>query len=95
MPDSFCITGGGGYLGYHIGKLLKSNGHRVVLFDRAKPPPIWKDNQDEDVLQGFDFVEVSVGLIQSSLLMAICRLRVLCLSWCVCCFREMFAIWII
>ena len=27
------VTGGAGYIGSHVGKLLQENGHKVVIFD--------------------------------------------------------------
>lgn len=37
----FVIVGGGGYIGYHIGKDLKSKGHSVLLADITNPDPEW------------------------------------------------------
>ena len=37
------VTGGGGYVGYHIGWALSRTGHDVALLDLVAPDPEWEE----------------------------------------------------
>ncbi|KAG0711677.1 Short-chain dehydrogenase/reductase family 42E member 1 [Chionoecetes opilio] len=37
------VTGGGGYVGYHVGWALSRGGHHVTLLDLTPPDPEWAD----------------------------------------------------
>lgn len=53
-PTQEChlITGGGGYVGLHLGKALHLSGHRVVLFDVREPADI--------IPEGVTFIKVDL-----------------------------------
>ncbi|KAK3859490.1 hypothetical protein Pcinc_034402 [Petrolisthes cinctipes] len=36
------VTGGGGYVGYHVGWVLSKGGHHVTLLDLTPPDPEWQ-----------------------------------------------------
>lgn len=36
------VTGGGGYVGYHVGWVLSRGGHHVILLDLTPPDPEWQ-----------------------------------------------------
>lgn len=40
----FLVTGGGGYIGFHIGMRLLQLGYEVVLFDLRHPSSDWDHN---------------------------------------------------
>ncbi len=40
-PSKFLITGGCGYVGFHIGKWLVEHGHQVTLYDLKYPLSQW------------------------------------------------------
>ena len=45
----FLVTGGGGYIGLHIGLNLLKRNHQVILFDIRKPafgPPVLFNEED-------------------------------------------------
>lgn len=37
------VTGGGGYVGFHVGWAIAQGGHEVILLDLARPDPEWHD----------------------------------------------------
>ncbi|XP_063600059.1 short-chain dehydrogenase/reductase family 42E member 1-like [Penaeus indicus] len=41
------VTGGGGYVGYHVGWAIARGGHEVVLLDVAAPDPEWATTAPE------------------------------------------------
>ena len=60
--STFCIVGGGGYVGYNLGQTLKSEGHNVRLYDLRYPK--WLD------LNGFEEVYKNDILDKSKLIEA-------------------------
>lgn len=41
------VTGGGGYVGYHVGWVIARGGHEVTLLDIAAPDPEWATTAPE------------------------------------------------
>jgi nucleoside-diphosphate-sugar epimerase len=61
----FLITGGCGFIGFHIGRSLLDHGHQVVLYDVTYPDEDW----DERLLVAFkcqlvEQIVTSSGLIE-------------------------------
>ena len=44
VSHKFLITGGGGYIGFHIGLDLLRLKHEVILFDLNFPAKLWNDS---------------------------------------------------
>ncbi|CAL4067047.1 unnamed protein product, partial [Meganyctiphanes norvegica] len=63
------VTGGGGYVGYHVGWVLSRGGFDVVLYDLSRPDPEWEELAPKalwDALpEGFwDDAELPVGRLE-------------------------------
>ncbi|XP_042864501.1 short-chain dehydrogenase/reductase family 42E member 1-like [Penaeus japonicus] len=62
------VTGGGGYVGYHVGWVIARGGHEVTLLDIAAPDPEWATTAPEalrDALpDGFWPGEVKQGSLE-------------------------------
>lgn len=61
---TFCVVGGCGYLGYHIGKFFKKAGCSVILFDKNLPHKSWTDDDLHDILEGFTYIKGEVSDIE-------------------------------
>ena len=59
----FLITGGGGYVGFHIALKLVELGHQVVLYDLNYPHQNWAEYQLQETSQQ-QSIQTSYGSMQ-------------------------------